>query len=69
VSGGRITAASFTCGSSSGESRSICQGRSPRLVQETLSAQSASVATVSGATYTSQAYKVSLQSAIDQART
>ncbi len=38
----------------------------PRLVQETLQAQSAQVDTVSGATYTSQGYLASLQSALDQ---
>jgi len=37
----------------------------PRLVQETLQAQSADVETVSGATQTSQSYVDSLQSAID----
>jgi uncharacterized protein with FMN-binding domain len=68
VSGGRITAASYDCGDASGESRSICQGRASKLVQETLSVQSANVATVSGATYSSQAYKSSLQSAIDRAK-
>jgi uncharacterized protein with FMN-binding domain len=40
----------------------------PKLQQEALTAQNANVATVSGATYTSQAYKSSLQSALDQAR-
>jgi len=39
----------------------------PILVQEGLSAQSAHVDTVSGATYTSDGYRRSLQSAIDQA--
>ena len=39
----------------------------PQLVSETLSAQSASIDMVSGATYTSQGYLQSLQSAIDQA--
>ena len=40
----------------------------PRLTSEALSAQSASVDTVSGATYTSDGYRQSLQSAIDLAR-
>jgi uncharacterized protein with FMN-binding domain len=40
----------------------------PRLQQETLSAQNAAIATVSGATYTSNAYKTSLQSAINAAK-
>ena len=37
----------------------------PQLVQETLQAQSAQIDTVSGATYTSEGYIQSLQSAID----
>lgn len=40
----------------------------PWLVSETLAAQSADVDTVSGATYTSDSYRQSLQTAIDQAR-
>ena len=40
----------------------------PKLRSEVLAAQSAQIDTVSGATYTSHAYKQSLQSAIDQAR-
>jgi uncharacterized protein with FMN-binding domain len=40
----------------------------PTLQQETLAKQSASVATVSGATWTSNAYRTSLQSAIDKAK-
>jgi uncharacterized protein with FMN-binding domain len=40
----------------------------PRLTSEALTAQSASVDTVSGATYTSEGYRQSLQSAIDLAR-
>jgi uncharacterized protein with FMN-binding domain len=39
----------------------------PTLVQETLTAQSAEVLSVSGATYTTTGYKSSLQSAIDAA--
>lgn len=38
----------------------------PYLVQETLSAQSANISGVSGATYTSQSYVDSLQSALDK---
>jgi uncharacterized protein with FMN-binding domain len=37
----------------------------PELIEETLTAQSADVDTVSGATSTSEAYVESLQSAID----
>jgi uncharacterized protein with FMN-binding domain len=40
----------------------------PRLVSETLRAQSADVDMVTGATYTSRGYIQSLQSAIDEAR-
>jgi len=39
----------------------------PRLTSEALSAQSASIDTVSGATYTSDGYRQSLQSALDSA--
>ncbi|MCO5973485.1 FMN-binding protein [Actinoallomurus soli] len=39
----------------------------PQLYQETLSAQSAQIDAVSGATYTSQGYIQSLQSALDKA--
>jgi uncharacterized protein with FMN-binding domain len=40
----------------------------PVLKQETLQAQSAQIDTVSGATYTSEGYIGSLQSALDQLR-
>jgi uncharacterized protein with FMN-binding domain len=40
----------------------------PQLQTEALAAQSAQVDTVSGATYTSDGYATSLQSALDQAR-
>jgi major membrane immunogen (membrane-anchored lipoprotein) len=40
----------------------------PQLTQETLSAQSAKIDSVSGATYTSDGYIRSLQSALDKAR-
>ncbi|WP_405801538.1 FMN-binding protein [Streptomyces sp. NBC_01506] len=39
----------------------------PRLTQEALDAQSAHIDSVSGASYTSQGYTQSLQSALDQA--
>ena len=39
----------------------------PRLISETIDAQSADIDMVSGATYTSQGYLESLQSALDQA--
>jgi uncharacterized protein with FMN-binding domain len=68
VSGGKVTVATGSCGNASGESKSICQGAMPKLQQETLSAQNAKIATVSGATYTSGAYRSSLQSALDRAK-
>ena len=40
----------------------------PQLISETTSAQSAQIDMVSGATYTSDGYTQSLQSAIDQAK-
>jgi uncharacterized protein with FMN-binding domain len=39
----------------------------PQLDQETVTAQSAQIDTVSGATYTSDGYRASLQSALDAA--
>jgi uncharacterized protein with FMN-binding domain len=50
-----------------GRSVRINQRALPQLQSEALSAQSAQVDTVSGATYTSEAYARSLQSAIDEA--
>jgi uncharacterized protein with FMN-binding domain len=50
-----------------GRSGFISQSVAPILQGEALSAQSANIDTVSGATYTSDAYAQSLQSAIDQA--
>jgi len=69
VTGGRITAVDVPT-FPSGDNKSIQINRVavPRLVQSTLTAQSASVNSVSGATYTSTGYKTSLQSAIDKSR-
>lgn len=52
--------------SSHRESERISARSTPVLAQEVLSAQSASIDTVSGATYTSEGYRESVQSAIDQ---
>jgi len=52
---------------SSRTSVSISAGAAPTLRQEALAAQSAQIDVVSGATYTSEAYQQSLQSAIDAA--
>jgi uncharacterized protein with FMN-binding domain len=50
------------------KSVSINKRAYPQLVQMSLTAQSADVDTVSGATYTSEGYRDSLQTAIDAAR-
>lgn len=50
-----------------GTSRSISAGAEPQLRQEALQAQSAHIDTVSGATYTSEGYRQSLQAALDAA--
>lgn len=51
-----------------GQSAWISQQVAPMLRSEVLSAQSAQINLISGATYTSQAYAQSLQGALDQAR-
>ena len=68
IRGGRITRADaidYPQGSS--RDREINSYAIPRLDQETLDAQSANIDTVSGATYTSDGYRQSLQSALDAA--
>jgi uncharacterized protein with FMN-binding domain len=51
-----------------GKSDAINASATPLLAKEALVAQSANIDTISGATYTSSSYKISLQSASDQAR-
>ena len=69
VSNGRITAAdAIDYPMNNGRDQEINQYAIPQLQSETLQAQSAQIDMVSGATYTSQGYTTSLQSAIDQAR-
>lgn len=48
------------------ESQQIAERSTPVLAEEVLAAQSAKIDTVSGATYTSEGYRQSVQSAIDQ---
>jgi len=67
VSGGRITQASATYPTQD-QSGVINAKAIPKLNQETLDAQDADVATVSGATLTSGAYRTSLQAAVDRAK-
>lgn len=51
----------------SGRDQEIAAYALPRLTQEAIGAQSAHIDAVSGASYTSQGYIQSLQSALDQA--
>lgn len=68
ISGGSITDVSaLTLTNADGRSVQISNRAAPVLRDEVLSAQSASVSNVSGATYTTQAYLSSVQSALDQA--
>jgi len=53
---------------SNGVDQEIDQQAVPILIQETLTAQSANIQAVSGATYTSDGYIQSLQSALDKAK-
>lgn len=68
ITNGRITGVT-TLHYNDGDPRSaeISQQAIPILRQEILSKQSAAVDAVSGATYTSNAYKASLQAALDKA--
>lgn len=68
VSGSKITeVAALQLTDKDGRSVEISAEAAPLLRQEVLASQSAKVATISGATYTSDGYLSSLQSAIDQA--
>ncbi len=68
VSGTKITNVSFAqLTAYDGRSQEINSQAAPILLQETLSAQNAQIDTVSGASYTSDGYVQSLQSALDQA--
>ncbi|MFF7205171.1 FMN-binding protein [Streptomyces sp. NPDC008141] len=68
VSGGRITAAdAVKAPDSDANSRQIAANAVPKLNQAAVTAQSAGIDAVSGASYTSKGYITSLQSAIDKA--
>ena len=68
VSGGKITASEvLQVPWSNGQDQMINSNAVPVLNQEAVDAQSSSIDMVSGATFTSQGYIGSLQSAIDQA--
>lgn len=69
VAGGKITdVATPILVGNEGRSTQINNRAAPMLRTEVLASQSAQVSTVGGATYTSDAYLTSLQSAIDQAK-
>lgn len=67
ASNGRITKAEAVQAPKGGQSDQITANAVPKLNQATITAQSAQIDAVSGATYTSKGYKESLQSAIDKA--
>lgn len=68
IADGKVTAVTvLQQPSSNGRDVEINDAALPVLEQETMKAQSAQIDSVSGATYTSQGYVGSLQSALDQA--
>lgn len=69
VSGGKITdVKALQLTDAEQRSIEISNQAAPILRSEVLAAQSASVATVSGATFTTEGYLTSLQSALDKAK-
>ena len=67
LAGGRLTAVHvLQAPSESGRDQEIAARAVPRLTQEALGAQNAQIDAVSGASYTSQGYIQSLQSALDK---
>ncbi len=68
VTNGRITSAdAVVYPNGSGRDQQINSSAVPQLNNEAISANSAKIDTISGATYTSVGYLTSLQSALDQA--
>ena len=68
ISGGKISDVNFLqMPSGFGHTDEVTSAAEPLLKQSTLSAQSANIDFVSGATLTSQAFQQSLQTALDQA--
>jgi uncharacterized protein with FMN-binding domain len=62
-----VTVTAVVYPSSGGRDREISSFALPQLQQEAIAAQSARIDTVSGATFTSEGYRRSLQSALDAA--
>lgn len=70
VTGTRLTSATAVrLPDGDGRSRAISAAAGPRLDAEAVAAQDAGIDTVSGASYTSDGYRRSLQAALDMART
>ncbi|WP_171991059.1 FMN-binding protein [Streptomyces sp. JHA26] len=67
VSGGRITAAEAVRAPAGGQSDRVTADAVPKLNRAAITAGDADIDAVSGATYTSDGYKKSLQSALDRA--
>lgn len=68
VTGGCIVQVATNRKANSGYSDQLQTKAEPALKEKVLVANSAEISTVSGATYTSKAYRTSLQAAVDQAR-
>jgi uncharacterized protein with FMN-binding domain len=68
VSGGKITSVTATTTSTSSTSTSITSSAVPTLKSRIIAAQSGSISTVSGATFTSTAFISSVQSAVTKAK-
>ncbi|WP_031515913.1 FMN-binding protein [Streptomyces sp. NRRL F-5123] len=69
LTGGRLTGVDvLRAPQGNGRDQEITSFSVPQLTQEALAAQSAQIDSVSGATYTSEGYVRSLQSALDKAR-
>lgn len=68
VSGGQLTAVTVVAAPQDGHSSRINSQAVPILTQAVLAAQGTSVNLVSGATWTSESYLTSLQSALDAAQ-
>lgn len=68
ITGGKISDVNFVqMPQGAGHTNYVTSAVEPILKQETLSAQNANISFISGATYTSQTYQASLQSALNQA--
>lgn len=67
LTNGKITGITYTSTASDGHSLGIESQAVPTLKSEAIAANSADIASVSGATYTSTKYKASLQAALDKA--